>query len=152
MDRKKDTFHEFLRFTICGGIATAVDFIVFGVVIYLMSPASFNYSILSSLTANRDLVPTLSVLIGTGIGFSMGLLINYLISITYVYNYTERAKKMQGILIFIGLSITGLILNILLMKFSYDVLMLHHWISKIIVTAIVFVYNFITKRYIVFRE
>ena len=143
---------EFIRFTICGGIATAVDFVVFGLIIFIISPSAYNYSLIESLTASRELVPLYSVLWGTAIGFSVGIIVNYLISIHYVYIYTDRAKSVKGATKFLVLSLIGLLLNIILMKIAFDYIGLNHWISKIIVTIIVFSYNYLSKRLLIFRN
>lgn len=149
--RNKDNIQEFFRFLICGAIATIVDFVIFGLVIYLISPLSYDYNIINSLTADRSIVPVNSVLWATALGFTSGLIVNYLISISYVYNHTDRAKTYRGAIIFAIISITGLILNILLMKIAYDIIGINHWLSKLIVTSTIFIYNYLSKRLIIFR-
>jgi putative flippase GtrA len=148
---KKETVKEFIRFLICGAAATAADFVVFGVVIFLISPEAFGYSLVKSLTADRTLIKTSSVLIGTAAGFTAGLIINYIISVFFVYRFTENAKSAKGVILFAALSLTGLFLNILLMKITFDLMGINHWLSKVIVTAIVFVYNYLSKRLLIFR-
>ena len=49
-------------------------------------------------------------------------------------------------IVFIVLSVIGLGLNSLIMYVSVDLLHIHEMISKIIATAIVMVYNFITRK------
>ncbi|MGI6702017.1 MAG: GtrA family protein [Christensenellales bacterium] len=150
-DKLKQSVKEFIRFIICGGIATAVDFVIFGTVIYLISPEVFGYSIIKSIFADRSAVMTKSVLIGTAAGFTAGLIVNYIISVLFVYQFTRRAKSVWGIILFSALSVTGLLLNVLLMKVFYDYAGLNHWIAKVMVTFIVFIYNFSTKRLVIFR-
>lgn len=152
MNKIKDTIKEFIRFTICGGIATLIDFVVFGIVIYLISPDKFDYNLIKSITANRDLIAVNSVLLGTAIGFSIGLIVNYIISITFVYNNKEKGKSIKGAINFAILSIIGLFLNVLLMKIAFELIGLNHWISKIIVTAIVFIYNYLSKKFLIFNR
>ena len=94
---------------------------------------------------------TKSVLIGTAAGFTAGLIVNYIISVLFVYQFTRRAKSVWGIILFSALSVTGLLLNVLLMKVFYDYAGLNHWIAKVMVTFIVFIYNFSTKRLVIFR-
>jgi len=149
--KNKETFKEMIRFMICGGIATVVDFIIFGVIIYFISPEIYGMNLFKSIFADRSIVPSKSVLWGTAAGFMGGLIVNYIISVTFVYRYTERAKSLHGIIYFIVLSITGLFLNILLMKTAYDYIGLNHWIAKVIVTGIVFIYNYLTKRILIFK-
>lgn len=148
----KETIKEFIRFGICGVIATIVDFVVFGIVIYLISPSSFNYSIIESITANRDAISTSSVLIGTTLGFIFGLIVNYIISVKFVYRFTANAKSVKGAILFAIISAVGLLLNILLMKIAYDTIGFNHWLAKVIVTVIVFIYNYLSKRLLIFKQ
>jgi len=59
----------------------------------------------------------------------------------------ETKKGTSGFVSFVVLSITGLLLTELLMWLISEKLLIHYTLSKFIVTAIVMVYNFVTKKF-----
>ena len=60
--------------------------------------------------------------------------------------------RLQELTVFIGLSVIGLGLNQLLMWLFVDKLHIYYMLSKIIATAIVMVYNFITRKLFIERK
>ena len=61
-------------------------------------------------------------------------------------------NKAQELTVFIGLSVVGLGLNQVLMWIFVDKLNIYYMLSKIIATAIVMVYNFITRKLFIERK
>lgn len=143
---------EFLRFVICGIISTIVDFFVFGLVIYIFEPQIFNYNLISSFTADKSLISTLSVITGTATGFLIALTVNYLISVFFVFEDSGNGKTNKGRLLFFIFSTIGFFINLILMYLMFDIMNINQWISKIIVTAIVLVFNFITRKIYIFNK
>lgn len=93
------------------------------------------------------------------IGFSVSVIINYSLSMRYVFSGREDFAKHKEFLIFMFLSIIGLGINELLLYLCVDQCYLRSsWvrglmsqrvaemISKIFATAIVTVYNFVTRK------
>jgi len=141
---------EIFRFCIVGGIATIVDFFVMGVVLYCFDPSSypnfFNVFIggtaRSSLTAN---------MVGTGLGFLVGLLVNYVLSVCFVFIQKGNSKSALGFLEFALLSAVGLGLHELGMYVFNSLCGMNEWIVKILMTAVVLVYNYISRKAFIFK-
>lgn len=89
-------------------------------------------------------------LVSSGISFSVSVMVNYILSLTFVFE-TDKNKnknKIVEFLIFIMLSVIGLGINQILMWVCVDKLHVHYMISKIGVTGVVMLYNFITRKLI----
>lgn len=116
---------QFLKFTIVGGIAFVVDYGVFA----LLTAIGVHY------------------LISQIISFIIALSFNYFASIKWVFNAKKQTVK--EIIIFIGLSVIGLIISEILLYVGVDVLNKHELIVKFIASVIVMIYNFITRKLII---
>ena len=71
-------------------------------------------------------------------------------SIKWVFD----VKKQQGLkefIVFIVLSVIGLIINEIIMYVMVDLMNIHYMISKLFSTGVVMVYNFITRKIFVER-
>lgn len=144
------TASEIIRFIICGGIATVIDMFVMGVVMYLMQPNI--YDTFLNVFINTPTPSTLSTVIGTGIGFLSGLVVNYVLSILFVFNEKGKSKSTKGFIIFAILSTIGLGINLAGMYIGFDLLGWDQWLVKVIVTIIVLIYNYISKRLLLFKN
>lgn len=142
---------EIFRFCVVGGIATVVDFFVMGVVLYFFEPSlypNFFHVFIggkaeSSLTAN---------MVGTGLGFLIGLLVNYVLSVWFVFICKGNSKTALGFLEFALLSAVGLGLHELGMYVLNSLCGMNEWIVKILMTAIVLVYNYVSRKLFIFKE
>ena len=67
-------------------------------------------------------------------------------SIKFVFDADRDANKVKQFLVFLFFSIGGLIINQIVMWVAVDLLGIFYMISKIGATAIVMVYNFITRK------
>ena len=85
-------------------------------------------------------------LISGAISFTASVIYNYIMSIKWVFDAKKDVNKVQELTVFIGLSVIGLGLNQLFMWLFVDMLHIYYMLSKIIATAIVMVYNFITRK------
>ena len=85
-------------------------------------------------------------LVSATISFIVSVVFNYLASMRYVFTHKEDMSRRREFIIFIVLSVIGLGLNDLCMWFFTGLLGISYLISKIIATAIVMVYNFITRK------
>lgn len=86
------------------------------------------------------------------VAFILGLVTNYLLSITWVFRRNQTMKPWQEFLFFAVIGVVGLGFNELIMYVGTDLLRLHYMISKLVSTAIVFFWNFFARRYFVFQQ
>ncbi|MCI8417966.1 MAG: GtrA family protein [Lachnospiraceae bacterium] len=89
-------------------------------------------------------------LIASGISFSVSVIVNYILSITVVFDADKEANKAGQFVVFLILSIIGLGINQLIMWAGtawLDVYMKRSYmLVKIFATGVVMVYNFITRK------
>lgn len=148
--KSKTTISEIIRFLIVGGIATIIDILVMGLTLYLLQPQI--YKSLFNVFFNSPIPSTFATILGTTLGFISGLLINYFLSIFIVFNNKSKAKNKKGFIIFFILSFIGLLINIFGTYIGFDLLSLNQWLVKIIMIIVVLVYNYISKRIILFNK
>ncbi|MBG9983172.1 GtrA family protein [Aerococcaceae bacterium DSM 111020] len=122
----KRIIRQILNFAFVGVLATVIDYLVFAL---LFNGITIHY------------------LVATIIAFVVSTIFNYWASMRYVFTsrYQDN-QKMREFLIFVGLSILGLMLTTVLMKITVDLLLIHPNIAKILVTGLVMVFNFITRK------
>jgi len=144
------TFAEIIRFLIIGGLATIIDMLAMGLVLYLFQPEI--YTSFLSIFVGQQNPNTISTIIGTGTGFIFGLVFNYIFSIIFVYEHKGISKSIKGFYIFFMLSFIGLLIHLVGMYLGYSVLHIDEWIVKIFLTLVVLVYNYISKKTILFTK
>lgn len=150
LDEKYPTLFEILRFLIIGGIATIIDMFVMGVVLYAFDPSLYPH--FYNVWVGRIGEPkTIATVIGTGTGFVVSLIFNYILSVLFVYHEKGNSKSLKGKVLFVVLSTIGLLINMGGMWLGRDLLHINEWIMKVIMTLIVLVYNYITRKLIIFK-
>lgn len=125
MDNKNSLLCQILRFGFVGGSAFVIDY---GVMILLTEVFGINY------------------LISSTISFCVSVIYNYILSVKWVFNVTGERNQTQDLSVFMILSVIGLGINQLIMWVTVDCFDIHYMISKIGATAVVMVYNFITRK------
>lgn len=90
-------------------------------------------------------------LISGAVSFTVSVIYNYILSIKWVFDAKEGSSKTKELAVFIGLSVIGLGINQLFMWIFVDLLHIYYMLSKIVATAIVMVYNFITRKLFIER-
>jgi putative flippase GtrA len=132
---------QFFRYGIVGGIAFAADF---GVLFVLTSSLFFQTH----------------YLLAAGISFIAGLLVNYHMSIRWVFSERSSAKNSTEFLVFSVIGLAGLALNAAFIWFFTDVFFSSMIVvgnmqakilaSKIISTVFVFLWNFFARKILLF--
>ena len=115
---------EIVRFCFVGGVSFLMD-----------------YSLLFVLTEFVGIY----YLYSSAISFSITVVFNYWLCVIYVFKGATKQTTRQAI-IFFGTGVVGLGLNQLCMWFFVDVVSLHYMLAKIFATAIVTIWNYVTKR------
>ena len=123
---KENLLIQIINFLIVGGIATIIDWLLYFIL--------YNYVKLSPLLANI-------------ISYSIATLYSYIVSVKFVFNVNKENSKKKNFIIFVTLSIIGLLLSEGLIYLMVNVFTLHKMLSKIISTVIVMFFNFVSKKY-----
>ncbi len=100
------------------------------------------YALLFSLTEYGGLAP----LVSAPIAFTISLVVNYILCVYVVFHVKHQGTKQM--ILFIVTSIMGLGLNQLVMWFCIDILAIWYMFAKIVASAIVMIWNYFTKRFI----
>ncbi len=152
---KHGTVAEIFRFLIVGGTATVVDYI-FAAIVLLIADAAMGtgvyphwYNVLFG--ANGTVAPWVSVL-STAVGFCVGLIVNYILSVAFVFEKKGDSRSVKGALIFTVLSVIGLGITALGMYIFNGLLGWNYWVVKVVFTLIVLVYNYVSKRLLLFNK
>jgi putative flippase GtrA len=125
LEKKTTLLQQIIRFGFVGGGAFVIDY---GVMIFLTEVVGIYY------------------LMSSAISFTVSVIFNYIMSVKWVFNVTEDRSQAQDFTIFIVLSVIGLGINQLIMWLAADKLQIYYMISKIGATAVVMVYNFVTRK------
>jgi putative flippase GtrA len=118
-------FVQVFKFGIVGGIAFLIDY---GVLVFCKEVLNFD------------------VLISAAFGFCISVIFNYIASVKWVFDVNEDNSKGKNFVLFIIFSVIGLLLTELIMHVGVNVLHFNYMIIKIVSTAIVMVFNFITRK------
>lgn len=124
------TLIQLYRYLFVGGAAFIVDFI--------------------SLFILTDLFG-IYYLISAAIAFILGLLANYFLSISWVFNKRKLKNTHVEFGVFGAIGIVGLGLNEVLIWFFTQDLQIFYLFSKIFAAVIILFWNFFARKFILFR-
>lgn len=150
MENKKDRF-EFARFFFVGCLTTLLDMFVMGVILYLFDSSLYPnfYNVWFGQAGEPS---TTATVIGTGVGFMLGIIASYLLSIFYVYRDKGNSRTLKGAVLFFALAIGGMALNMAGMWLGYDIIGINEWVTKIVMTLITLFYNYYTRKIFIFKK
>lgn len=136
----RSTFWEIFRFAIVGAIAAVFDF---------ATTSIFRFIVFKNSSLNPALISSLSVFFG----FIVGVIINYVCSITMVFsNKGKNSRKLSGIILFVILGAIGLGIGIGLEILFYDYCKLPEPVSFILRTLVVLIWNYISRKLFIFKK
>jgi putative flippase GtrA len=130
-DETDNVLIQLFRYGFVGGAAFVVDY---GVLILLTEVFGMHY------------------LLSATISFILGLITNYLLSISWVFNNRTVGNRWAEFVVFAVIGVIGLGLNALIMYVCTDKLGVHYMLSKIISTVIVFFWNFFARKFLLFKS
>ena len=85
------------------------------------------------------------VLAASAVAFSVSVIANYILSMLFVFK-SRGNSKVKEFLVFVILSIGGLLLNQFIMWIGTEILMLYYLWVKIFACIFVPIYNFVTRK------
>jgi putative flippase GtrA len=89
-------------------------------------------------------------LAASAVGFSAGIAITYLLSISMVFRHRTVVDRRREFIGFLGVGVAGLVLTQLLMTLWVERLGLTPGLAKIPTAGLVFVFNFTVRRALLF--
>lgn len=121
----KKLITQFMKFGVVGAIAFAIDYGLFG---FLNQILEIHY-----LFANT-------------FAFTISVIFNYIASMKYVFDSRDDMSKKREFTIFVVLSVIGLLINNGIEILAVERFAIHEMIAKIFATAVVMVWNFISRK------
>lgn len=139
----KELFKEIFRYILVGGLATIVDwtiYFIFQNYVFIGNVYSYYYSAF--------------------LGFMAGLIINYILSISFVFKNVENkeeTKTFKSFMIFliigvIGLLLTeaGLFLGSVIFKENFQIKIVNMMV-RCFMTCVVLVWNYLARKILIFK-
>lgn len=153
IEKEHPRLFEIFKFLIVGGFATIIDMLVMAFVLYITNPKLYDHNFLNTVISNAK-PANITTIVATGTGFLCGLLFNYIFSIIFVFNNTNTtfAKSKKGFVAFSSLSFVGFLIHTIGMGIGYGILKINEWIIKIFLTLLVLVFNYTTRKKIIFKK
>ena len=121
---KNNLLNQILKFGLVGGTAFVIDYVL----LYFCTEFLHIHYLISSI-----------------ISFTVSVIFNYILSIKWIFD-VKKKQDVKDFVIFIILSVIGLGINSLIMYVMVEKFGVYYMLSKIVSTAVVMVYNFITRK------
>ena len=127
-----NVFVQLFRYLFVGGTAFLVDY---GLLYVLTEYCGMHY------------------LLSATLAFIAGLVVNYLISTKWVFRTgAPLTNKAAEFTVFALIGVVGLLLNNVLLYVFTDICLINYMISKLIATAVVTLWNFGARKFILFNK
>lgn len=124
ISKNKKLINQILKFGVVGGLAFLIDY---GLLYFLTEFCNIYY------------------MISSVISFTVSLIFNYILSIKWVFDVRKK-QTYKEVIVFVLLSVFGLLINQLVMYVGSDLLNIYYMITKLVATFIVMVWNFVTRK------
>lgn len=116
---------QLAKFGVVGVLATLIDFVV-----------------LIALTELGGWDPVLSA----AVSFVVSVVFNYVASMRFVFTRRDDLGRAEELVIFVALSVVGLLINEALMWLGTSALSLNYVLVKVVATALVMLWNFCSRK------
>ena len=124
-EKTNNTFIQFFRYLFVGGIAAVVNIGM----LYVFTDILSLYYLLSNV-----------------LSFTLGLIVNYLLSKKFVFQEEVSISKTKEFIIYAIIGVVGLGLDTFLIWIFTDIMKIYYMISKLLSTMIVFIWNFVARK------
>jgi putative flippase GtrA len=94
----------------------------------------------------------INYLISTFIGYSLGLILNYILSVTWVFKTKRLTNRPMEFGIFVIIGLIGLAINQGIMWLCTDLIGLYFMLSRLISAGIGYTWKFFVRKYILFHK
>lgn len=118
---------QIVSFLIVGGLSFGVDYSLFSIL----------YSV------------GVSYLLASVISFSISVVFNYILTRRYVFSAARGTSVSAEFVLYLLLNFVALILNTFILFVCAEILALSPFIGKVVATAVVLVFNFITRKLLI---
>lgn len=156
---KGELFWEIFRFLLVGGTATLADYLLFWLldgVLFPLLPFGNGWG-------------TSSLVLATACGFLVGLLVNWVLSVHFVFRQVKDKQQASSKKSFFKFAVIGLVglalteLGVLLLVYILPEITLFHtqtllgtswtkWLAKVVMTCLVLVWNYLGRKLFIFRS
>lgn len=144
---KNKKLMEFIRYCFVGGVSFVFDFAA----VWAMN----NFLFIPIYGKNFAVEHFWTLGISVTVGFIVGLIINYLLSMLWVFTtktQQKQGKNTKAFIIFAVIGVIGYFLKLLLMKIEVNVLMMNENVANMIAAVIVLAWNYGARKVIIFKE
>ncbi len=86
------------------------------------------------------------------LSYSIGLVINYYISVNWVFGTRKYADRRKEFTIFVAIGLAGLGINTLVMWVCTGLLSLYYLVARVISAAIGYTWKYVARRLVLFRK
>ena len=135
----KELIKRAFRYCIVGGIASVADYVSYILTVWALNKPD----------------DTLMLCLATTVGFILGLITNYALSLLFVWRVKKddkTGKTFSDILLFIATGLAGLFLSWLVVAICSEWLHLAYWFSKLVAMALVLAWNFLSRELLIFKR
>ena len=155
-DKLKSLVREFARYLVVGGAAFLVDWGTLYLA-YNFVFAGLEGQTLAIATAEGAIVlGSWRLLLATAVGFILGLIFNYILSLIWVFKsakYSNKGKTVGAFLIFTVIGVIGLLLTEIGMEFGTRwVGQQYFMVVKIFVAGVVLLWNYVARKILIFKD
>jgi len=125
MSKVKELVVQFARFSAVGTTCFLVDYLLMIVFTYA-TPMDWFWA--------------------CALSFTISTIINYILSMRFVFVGKEELTRLQEMIIFVALSLVGLGLNQMIMWIISERMHIHIALSKLVTSMIVSIFNYISRK------
>ena len=123
--QQEELMIQIFKFIVVGGIATVIDWIIYFVLYHFVK---------------------IEPIIANIISFAVSVVYNYWASCKYVFKVNKEKSRARQFVEFIVFAVIGLLINEVIIWGLHNELEWNAMLVKIIATAIVMVFNFVTRK------
>lgn len=126
---KRNNIKEFSLYLVVGGVATLTEWICF----FIFDKCSFHYAV------------------ATLLAYVISTFVNWLVGRLIVFKQRPQSVLKEILSVYLA-SVIGLLLNLAIMWVAVDLLFCGEMPSKMMATAIVFTYNFLIRKLLIYKS